>query len=71
MQPTCKKCKYFRKAVDLNNVASSTGICLRYPPKPFPVPQQGQIAMLSARPNVESDDFCGEFLHYLTEASQQ
>lgn len=71
MQNACRQCKYFRKAVDLNNVASTTGICLRYPPKPFPVPQQGQIAMLSARPNVESGDFCGEFVSNLAFPPQE
>lgn len=66
MSNTCRQCKYFKKTTDLNNVANSQGTCLRYPPKPFVIPQQtarGEInlAIVPARPTVETTDFCGEF----------
>lgn len=58
----CRQCVFFKKVVDLSNVASATGVCYRYPPKPFPIPQQGgQIGILPARPTIDGDDFCGEF----------
>lgn len=67
MSGNCRQCSFFKKTVDLANVANSQGICMRYPPKPFVVPSQGargevQLAIVPARPTVETTDFCGEFV---------
>lgn len=58
----CSQCVFFKKVVDLSNVASTTGMCYRYPPKPFPIPQQGGgIGVIAARPSTDANEFCGEF----------
>lgn len=57
----CENCVFFKKVRDLSNVASTMGACRRYPPKPFILPSQGQIATISAAPQVDEKDFCGEY----------
>lgn len=59
----CASCKYFNPNDDR---APQGGTCLRFPPTPMAVPQQGVIggggvAMAAVNPPVALDHTCGEY----------
>ena len=56
----CKYCKFFKEG-ELSNDLRKQTICVRFPPQSFPIPAQGGIAVMTAWPNVNEDNECGEF----------
>jgi hypothetical protein len=67
MKKSCKECAHFKKQIDVNNLNTLTkdqGLCLRFPPVPYPIPagQPGAIAVFNAVPTVQGSDICGEFV---------
>lgn len=50
----CRTCQWF----DQKGAIDSIGICVRYPPKPFPT---GPKQTISIWPSVQPGQSCGEF----------
>lgn len=58
----CKTCVFWNEVSVLRGGQKGTGECRRFPPTPYPMPNQGGVMIMNVYPNTnENEKACGEY----------